>query len=122
VIRGFGGCGVVEGKGGVLAYDGTTGLMVRLEGRVAMAMLPEQETKAREEVEKVVDSSPVSVSDPVAILAAGSVLYAWFTFYVRGNKESGIFIGLWAPTLLAAANYLQQRNIIRKFKRGLSSF
>ena len=60
--------------------------------------------------------------DPVATAAGLSVLYAWYNFYVKGDKETGIFVGLWAPTLLAAASYLQQKDIVRKFKRGLSSF
>ncbi|PSQ50708.1 hypothetical protein BRD19_00450 [Halobacteriales archaeon SW_7_65_23] len=70
----------------------------------------------------MVEKTPMSLGDPVATLAAGSVLYSWFNFYVRGNKQRGIFVGLWAPTLLAAASYLQQKDIITRFKKGLSSF
>jgi len=87
-----------------------------------MAMFQQQESTAKEETSKVVESTPLSIGDPVATAAAGSVLYAWYKFYVSGDRERGIFIGLWAPTLLAAANYLQQKDVIRKFKRGLSSF
>ncbi|NHN41605.1 hypothetical protein G9C85_08135 [Halorubellus sp. JP-L1] len=68
------------------------------------------------------DSVPMTAGDPVATMAVGSVLYAWYKFYVKGDREGGIFVGLWAPTLLAAASYLQQKNIVQKFKRGLSSF
>jgi len=70
----------------------------------------------------MIDSTPMSAGDPIATIAAGSVVYAWYNFYVKGDKEAGIFVGLWAPTLLAAASYLQQKDIIRKFKQGLSSF
>lgn len=70
----------------------------------------------------MVETTPMSAGDPVAGIAGASVLYAWYKFYVRGDRESGIFIGLWAPTLLAAASYLQQKDIVRKFRRGLSSF
>ncbi|PSP88119.1 hypothetical protein BRC87_10075 [Halobacteriales archaeon QS_4_66_20] len=70
----------------------------------------------------MVDATPVSLGDPVATLAAGSVLFSWFNFYVRGDKQTGIFVGLWAPTLLAAASYLQQKDIITRFKKGLDSF
>ena len=90
-----------------------------------MAMFQQQEeekSESREEVERMVEKTPMSLGDPVATLAAGSVLYSWFNFYVRGNKQRGIFIGLWAPTLLAAASYLQQKDIITRFKKGLSSF
>ena len=57
----------------------------------------------------------------MAMVAAGSVLYSWYRFYVRGDKEGGIFVGLWAPTLLAASSYLQQKDMVRKIKKGLSS-
>jgi hypothetical protein len=82
----------------------------------------QKRSQSREEVEKMVDATPVSLGDPVATLAAGSVLYSWFNFYVRGDKQTGIFVGLWAPTLLAAASYLQQKDIITRFKKGLDSF
>ncbi|GAB3680019.1 hypothetical protein GCM10028857_02150 [Salinarchaeum chitinilyticum] len=62
------------------------------------------------------------MGDPIVAIAAGSVLLSWYEFYVKGEKEDGIFVGLWAPTLLALASYLQQRSVVRKFKRGLSSF
>ena len=81
----------------------------------------EEKSESREEVERMVEKTPMSLGDPVATLAAGSVLYSWFNFYIRGNKQRGIFIGLWAPTLLAAASYLQQKDIITRFKKGLSS-
>lgn len=80
------------------------------------------ESDSGEEVEKLLDSTPMSAGDPVATVAAGSVLLAWYRFYIKGDKEGGIFIGLWAPTLLAAASYIQQKDIVKKFKRGLSSF
>ncbi|PSQ18327.1 hypothetical protein BRD00_05515 [Halobacteriales archaeon QS_8_69_26] len=68
------------------------------------------------------ERTPMSAGDPVATAAGMSVLYAWYRFYIKGDKEGGIFVGLWAPTLLAAASYLQQKDIVRKFKQGLSSF
>lgn len=36
--------------------------------------------------------------------AAGLVLLAWFQYYIRGNREHGMVIGLWPPTLLAFSN------------------
>ena len=73
-------------------------------------------------VDKMAKRTPMTAGDPVATIAAGSVLLAWYQFYIKGNKESGIFVGLWAPTLLAAASYLQQKDVIGKIKRGMSSF
>jgi len=84
--------------------------------------LLQQESNTREEVREVVESTPMSAGDPVATAAVGSVLLSWYQFYVKEDKESGIFIGLWAPTMLAAASYLQQKDIVTKLKRGLKSF
>lgn len=52
--------------------------------------------------------------DPAFLAAVGSVLLAWYQFYVRGNKEHGLFIGLWPPTILAFANSVRIRDIGRK--------
>jgi len=81
-----------------------------------------KESKTKEGVEKVTESTPMSVSDPIATAAAASVLYSWYQYYLKGNKQYAIFTGLWAPTLLSAASYLQQKDIVRKFKQGFSSF
>lgn len=87
-----------------------------------MAMFQQEESETREEVEQMVDSMPLSAGDPVVAAAVGSVLYAWYQFYIKEDSEKGLFIGLWAPTLLAAAGYLQQRDMVRKVKQGLSMF
>lgn len=52
--------------------------------------------------------------DPAIMAAAGSVLLAWFQYYVRGNKEHGLFIGLWAPTLLGFSNAVRINEITKK--------
>lgn len=86
-----------------------------------MALFQQQEVEPGEEARDAVEETPMSAGDPVAMVAAGSVLYSWYRFYVRGDKEGGIFVGLWAPTLLAASSYLQQKDMVRKIKKGLSS-
>jgi hypothetical protein len=93
-----------------------------------MALLEKFDSNDDSTVESVTDDNSssgadgVSAGDPVATLAAGSVLYSWYHFYVNGDHEKGIFVGLWAPTLLAAADYLQHKQLIRKLKKGLQSF
>jgi len=87
-----------------------------------MAMQQEPEEVAKEKVDEIAETTPISVGDPVATAAVASVLFSWYNFYIRGEKQTGIFVGLWAPTLLAAASYLQQKDIIQKFKKGLASF
>jgi hypothetical protein len=54
--------------------------------------------------------------DPVVLAAAGSVLLAWYQYYVRGNKEHGLFIGLWPPTLLAFSNAVNIKKITHKLE------
>jgi len=87
-----------------------------------MSVIEQDGTGAREKLDEVADQTPMSAGDPIAAAAAASVLFAWYNFYVRGEKQTGIFVGLWAPTMLAAASYLQQKDIIRKFRQGLASF
>lgn len=50
--------------------------------------------------------------NPAIIAAAASVLLSWYQYYVRGNKEHGLFIGLWAPTLLAFSNAVRINEIV----------
>ncbi|WP_348607244.1 hypothetical protein [Halobaculum rarum] len=91
-----------------------------------MDLFQQQDANSSEKIEKkaeeVSDSVPMSGGDPIAALAAGSVLFAWYKFYAKGDKQGGIFVGLWAPTMFAAAGYLQQKDLVRKVRQGLSSF
>jgi len=59
--------------------------------------------------------------DPVIVAAAGSVLLAWFQFYVRENREHGLFIGLWPPTLLAFSNAVRINAITEKLENRTSN-
>lgn len=66
------------------------------------------------------EDAPISTGDPITAAAALSVVYSWYHFYVKGNEATGIFVGLWAPTLLGAASYLQQKELYSKFEEGIS--
>ena len=55
--------------------------------------------------------------DVAVILSAASVLLSWYEFYGRGNKAEGLFVGLWAPTILGFAGYLKQRAIEDRLKQ-----
>ena len=92
-----------------------------------MALFEQQQSDVMDDETKskgknVADSTPASAGDPVAVAAAASVLYSWYNYYIEGDKQRGIFVGLWAPTLLAAASYLQQKDLVRKVRQGLSAF
>lgn len=39
-----------------------------------------------------------------AVISFLLAVYVWFT----GNKDAGLFIGLWVPSLLALATYLKK--------------
>lgn len=82
----------------------------------------QKEQSEEGEVKEMFEKTPMTAGDPIATAAAGSVVLSWFLFYVRGNREHGIFVGLWAPTLLAGASYLQQKDLMRKTRKVLSSF
>lgn len=57
-------------------------------------------------------------TDPAIILAAGSVALSWFFFYARGNKQQGLFVGLWPPTILAFASYFKQTRMSDMVERA----
>jgi hypothetical protein len=56
--------------------------------------------------------------DPIFLASIGSVLLSWYYFYVKGDRERGIFVGLWPPTLLAASNYLRQVRVEKMLEGG----
>lgn len=58
-------------------------------------------------------------ADPLILASAGSVALALFTFFVARDREVGIFIGLWAPTILAFGSYFRQRRMIETLDRAL---
>jgi len=60
-------------------------------------------------------------ADIALIASAASVLLAWHQFYLKGNKTRGLFIGLWPPTILAFASYLNQKAILDKLDKSLLS-
>lgn len=68
----------------------------------------------QKEKEAVKDVGSRTGRDPVVLAAAGSVLLAWYQYYVRGNREHGLFIGLWPPTLLAFSNAVRINDINRQ--------
>lgn len=73
-------------------------------------------TEAKESAEKAFDP----MAEPVMLAAVASVAFSWYQFYIQENKVHGIFVGLWAPTLLGIANYLKNLRITGKVDNGLS--
>ena len=48
---------------------------------------------------------------PAVVASAASVALAWYYFFVKGDRQRGLFIGLWPPTILAFASYFNQRRM-----------
>lgn len=48
---------------------------------------------------------------PAFMAAVASVGLSWYYFFMRGDRERGIFVGLWPPTILAFASYFNQRKM-----------
>lgn len=56
-------------------------------------------------------------SDPAVVAAAASVLLSWYYFFVKGDRERGIFVGLWPPTIFAFVSYFQQTQMKNRLDR-----
>ena len=57
-----------------------------------------------------------------ALVAAGlSVLYSLYLFYIQGERTQGIFVGLWAPTILTVASYIEQTDLTEKAQDELEA-
>jgi hypothetical protein len=57
-------------------------------------------------------------TDPAILAAGASVALALYVYYVKGDKQQGIFVGHWAPTILAFAGYLRQKGIDDQIDRA----
>jgi hypothetical protein len=78
------------------------------------------ETESESEELDALEETPLSSGDPVTVAAALSVAYSWYLFYLKEDKVAGLFVGLWAPTLLGAAAYFQQKELYAKLEKGLT--
>ena len=78
--------------------------------------MPEQQEK-----ERAKEVGRRTGRDPIVVAAAASVLLAWYQYYVRGNKEHGLFIGLWPPTMLAFSNAVRINEISTKVEQRTTS-
>jgi len=53
---------------------------------------------------------------PAFVASAASVGLALYYYFVRGERQLGMFVGLWPPTILAFASYFNQRKMQRQLK------
>lgn len=59
--------------------------------------------------------------DPIVMASVASVALSWYYFYVKGDRQKGMFVGLWPPTLLAFASYFRQAELRSILQRGGAS-
>jgi hypothetical protein len=58
------------------------------------------------------DESATGSTTNVAVVSAGlSIAYALYLFILKGKKQQGIFVGLWAPSILGLANHMEQTDL-----------
>lgn len=57
--------------------------------------------------------------DPAILASAGSVLLSWYYFFAQGDRLRGLFVGLWAPTILAFASYFKQTRMSDRMQRAM---
>jgi len=70
-----------------------------------------QQRSDPEMAEQTAEEIGEQVMGPAFLASAASVGLAWYYFFLRGDKERGLFVGLWPPTILAFASYINQRKI-----------
>lgn len=58
-------------------------------------------------------------TDPYILASAGSVVLSWFMYFVARNRDMGLFVGLWAPTILAFASYFKQTRMDDRLNRAM---
>lgn len=57
-------------------------------------------------------------TDPAVIASAASVGLSWYYFFAKGDREMGLFVGLWPPTIMAFASYFNQTRMSNMLKRA----
>lgn len=60
-------------------------------------------------------------SDPFLLASMVSIPLSWYYFFGKGDRERGIFVGLWAPTLLALGSYFRQMSMREMLDRESNS-
>ena len=74
-------------------------------------MASRQQMTEREMSGEAVEEVSEQAMGPALLAAAASVGLSWYYFFLRGERQRGMFVGLWPPTILAFASYFNQRKI-----------
>lgn len=71
------------------------------------------------EKEEAVEATAETGTDPAVLAASASVLLSWHQFFLRDNRELGMFIAFWPPTILAFASYISQTEMGDRIKEAM---
>ena len=75
-----------------------------------------EQQRQRQQAEAVATET---TTDPAIVASAASVILAWYQFFIRGNQEMGLFVGLWPPTILAFASYFNQTRMSNQLRSAM---
>lgn len=70
--------------------------------------------------EQVAEATAETGTDPAIIAAGAAVLMSWHHFFLRENRNMGLFIAAWPPTILAFASYFNQTEMSDRLKDAIS--
>lgn len=74
-------------------------------------MASRQQLQEREMTPEAAGEIGEQAMGPAFLASAASVGLSLYYFFLRGERERGIFVGLWPPTILAFASYFNQRKM-----------
>ncbi|WP_207589092.1 hypothetical protein [Halomontanus rarus] len=74
-------------------------------------MASKQQMQEREMSGQAVEEVGEQAMGPAFLASVASVGLSWYYFFVRGDRQRGLFVGLWPPTILAFASYFNQRKM-----------
>lgn len=84
------------------------------------AQSAEESTQMSEdEREEAFEATAETGTDPAVVAAAASILLSWHQFFLRGNRELGLFIAFWPPTILAFASYFNQTEMSESVEEAM---
>jgi hypothetical protein len=75
-----------------------------------------QSQSERQTEQETLEVTAETGTRPAVVAAGASVLMAWYFFFLRKDREMGLFVGLWPPTILAFASYFNQTEMREKLK------
>ncbi|MCU4742161.1 hypothetical protein OB955_00880 [Halobacteria archaeon AArc-m2/3/4] len=74
-------------------------------------MASKQQMQEREMSAQDVEDVGEQAMGPAFLASVASVGLSWYYFFLKGDRQRGLFVGLWPPTILAFASYFNQRKM-----------